>query len=61
MRGNVYFDIFVFSCLSATKMCLRFLLNCFAQEIKAFYQRSLGNEVDFTNIMNVSPNNLAKS
>ena len=61
IRGNVYFGIIVFSCLSSTKPCLRFLLICFAREIKGFYQSSLGNEVDFTEIMNVSPNILAKN
>ena len=59
-RGNVSFGIIVFSCLLSTKPCLRFLLICFAREIKGFYESSLGNEVDFTNIMNVSPNILAK-
>ena len=29
--------------------------------IKGFYQSSLGNEVDFRDIMNVSPNILAKN
>ena len=61
IRGNVYFGIIVFSCLSSTKPCLRFLLICFAREIKGFYQSSLGNEVDFRDIMNVSPNILAKN
>ena len=61
IRGNVYFGIIVFSCLSSTKPCLRFLLICFAREIKGFYQSSLGNEVDFMDIMNVSPNILAKN
>ena len=61
IRGNVYFGIIVFSCLSSTKPCLRFLLICFAWEIKGFYQSSLGNEVDFRDIINVSPNILAKS
>ena len=61
IRGNVYFGIIVFSCLSSTKPCLRFLLICFAREIKGFYQSSLGNEVDFTDIINVSPNILAKN
>ena len=56
IRGNVYFGITVFSCLSSTKSCLEFVLICFDWEIKGFYQSSLGNEVDFTNIMNVSPN-----
>ena len=51
---NVYFDIIVFSCLSSTKPCLRFLLICFGREKKGFYQISWGNEVDFTN-MKVSP------
>ena len=58
--GNVYFGIIIFSCLPSTKPCLRFLLICFAQEIKGFYQSSLGNEVDFTDIMNISPNILGK-
>ena len=53
IRGNVYFGIIVFSCLSSTKPCLRFLLNCFVREIKGFYQSSFGNEVDFRDIMNV--------
>ena len=35
--------------------------NFFAREIKDFYQSSLGNEVDFRDIMNVSPNILAKN
>ena len=43
--GNIYFSI-VFSCLSSTKPCLRFLLIYFAREIKSFYQSSLRNEVD---------------
>ena len=29
IRGNVYFGIIVFNCLSSTKPCLRFLLICF--------------------------------
>ena len=59
--GKDYFDIIVFSWLSSIKACLRFLLICFVQEIKGFYQSSLGNEVDFRDIMNVSPNILAKN
>ena len=58
--GNVCFGIIVFNCLLSTKSCLRFPLICFAREIKGFYQSSLGNEIDFTDIMNVSPNILAK-
>ena len=61
IRKSVYFRIIVFSCLLSTKPCLRYLLICFDQEIKGFYQSSLGNEVDFTDIMNVSPNILAKN
>ena len=61
IRGNVYFGIIVFSCLSSTKPYLRFLLICFDREIEGFYQSSLGNEVDFRDIMNVSPNILAKN
>ena len=41
--------------------CLRFLLSCFVQEIKGIYLSSLGNEVDFRDILNVSPNILAKN
>ena len=59
--GNIHFGIIVFICLSSTKPCLRFLLTCFAREIKGFYHSSLGNEVDFRNIMNVSLNILAKN
>ena len=60
-RENIYFGIIIFSYLSSTKPCLRFLLNCFVREIKGFYQSSLENEVDFRDIMNVSPNILAKN
>ena len=34
--------------------------NLFDQEIEGFCQSSLRNEVDFKDIMNVSPNILAK-
>ena len=61
IRENVHFGIIIFSCLSFTKPCLRFFLNCFVRVIKGFYQSSLGNEVDFSDIMNVSPNILAKN
>ena len=53
--------IISFNCLSSIRPCLRFLLNCFAWEIRGFYQSSLGNEVYFRDIMNVSPNILAKN
>ena len=52
--GSIYFGSIVFSCLLSTKPSPRFLLICFAWEIKSFYQSSLGNEVDFRDIMNVS-------
>ena len=55
------FSKLVFNCLLPTKFCLRFLLNCFAWEIKGFYQSSLGNQADFRDIMNVSPNILARN
>ena len=61
IQGNVYFVITVFSCLSSTKPCLRFLLICFDREIKGFHQSSLGNGVDFTDIINVSLNILAEN
>ena len=56
-----YFGIIVFSCRSSTELFLRFLLTCFAREIKGFYQSFLGNAVDFRDIMNVYPNILAKT
>ena len=59
--GNVYFVIIIFSCLSPTTQGLTGLLICFARQIKGFYQRSLGNEVDFKDIMNISSNIMAKN
>ena len=53
IRGNVYFGLIVFSCFWSTKPCLKFLLICFAREIKGFYQTSLGNKLDIWD-MNVS-------
>ena len=50
VRGNVCFGIIAFICFSS-----------FAWEIKSFYQSSFGNEVDFRDIMNGSPNILAKN
>ena len=61
IRGNIYFGIVVFNCLCSAKACFRFLLICFDREIKDFYQSSLENEVDFTDIVNVSPNILAQN
>ena len=61
IRENIYFGITIFSCLLPAKPCLRFLLNCFVQEIKGFYWSFLGKEVDFRDIMNIFPNILAKN
>ena len=61
IRENLYFSIIIFSCPSSTKSCLRFLSICFDSEMKDFFQSSLGNEVHFRDIMNVSPNILAKN
>ena len=33
IRENVYFGIIIFSCLSSSKPCLGFLLNCFARRV----------------------------
>ena len=60
IRGNVYFGIIIFNCLLSTKACLRFILICFARELEGFYRNSLRYEVDFRDIINVSPNILAK-
>ena len=61
IHGKVYFGIIAFSCLLSTKHCLRFVLIRFTQEIKGFYLSSLENEVDFRDVMNVSPNIWAKN
>ena len=61
IQRNIYFDIIVFSPLSSTKPCHKFILICFVHKIKGVYQSSLGNEVDFRDIMNVSVNILAKN
>ena len=61
IRRNSYFGIIVLSCLSSREPCLKFLLVYVEREIKGFYQSSLGNHVDFRDIMNVSPNILAKN
>ena len=39
IQGNIYFDIIVFSCLLSAKLCLRFLLICFAWEIGLLFIR----------------------
>ena len=61
IRRSVYFGIIIFSFLLSAKVFFRFLLICFAREIKHFYQSSIENKVDFTNIMNFYPNTLAKN
>ena len=61
IRGKKFFEIIVFSCLSCTKIYVRFLIICFAQEIKDFHEKYLGNDVDFRDIMNVFPNILDKN
>ena len=61
IREYLYVSIIIFSCLSSTKLCLRFLLCCFVGEIKGFYQSSLRNEIDLRDIINFSPNILAKN
>ena len=50
IQGNIHFGIILFSCSLSTKICLRFVLICFAWKIKTSYQSSLGNEVDFIDI-----------
>ena len=53
--------LFSWAVVPSTNPCLKFLLICFAPDIKGFYQSSLGNKVDLRDIMNVSPNILAKN
>ena len=58
---DVYFGIIVFSCLSSTKVSqISFDLFSlgYIRQWDCYIQ---GNEVDFTDIMNVSPNILAKN
>ena len=55
IQGNVYFGIIVFNYFSSTKPCLRFFLTCFPWKIKGFYKSSLENQIDFKDIINVSP------
>ena len=39
IRGKVYFGIIIFSCLSSTKPCLRFLLICFTRLLSEFLRK----------------------
>ena len=59
--GERFLAIIVFSCLPLEKLCLIFLFICFAWEIKGSFHSFLENELDFTAIMNLSPNILAKN
>ena len=59
-------ETFVLALSSSAVFCLQirvsdFFLICFSPEVKGFYQSSFENEVDFTILMNVSPNILAKN
>ena len=56
-----FWEMFIVALLSSAVFCLKFLLICFSQEIKGFFQSSFGNKVDFRDIRNVSPNILAKN
>ena len=59
--GNIFMLALSSSAVFRLQNCLRFLLCCFVGEIKGFYQSSLGNEIDLKNIINFSPNILAKN
>ena len=59
--GKTFILVLLSSAVFRLQNCLRFLLSCFVREIKDFYLSSLGNEVDFRDIMKVSPNILAKN
>ena len=58
-------ETFILALLSSAVFLLqngvRFFQISFVREIKGFYQIFLGNEVDFSDIINVSPNILAKN
>ena len=59
----IFWKTFVLALLSSAVFLLvsQISFKLFFREIKGFYQSSLGNEVDFRDIMNVSPNILAKN
>ena len=61
----IFWETFISALLSSAvfrlRNCRRFLVNCFAREIKGFYRSSLGNEIDFMDVMKVSPNILDKN
>ena len=58
IQANTYFGTIVFTCLSFMKLYLSFPS---LGRLKAFYQSSSRNKVAFQDIMNVSPNILAKN
>ena len=49
--GKTFYVALLSSAVFRQQDCLRFFLNCFFREIKGFYQSSLGDEVDFREIM----------
>ena len=62
---GIFGEDFILALLSLTFFRLQnrvsdFLI-CFARKVKSFYQSSLGNEVDFRDIMSVFPNMLDKN
>ena len=59
IQGNVYFEIIVFSSLSPTDLRLEFVFICFPRALKAFYQISRGNRLDFMDMRYISPKILA--
>ena len=59
--GETLFWDYCFRLPFVYKTMSQISFNLFAQKIKDFCQSSLGNEVDFSDIMNVSPNILAKN
>ena len=63
---GIFGETFILALFSSSvfrlqKPSLRFLLSCSVREIKDFYQSSLGNELDFRDIMNASPKILPKN
>ena len=55
---GIFAETFILALLSSAFFRLQI---CFARKIKSFYQNPLGNEVDFSDIMNVSLNISAKN
>ena len=65
MVQGVFGETFILGLLSSAVFRLQNIVSNFFKILcsgdKRFYQSSLGNEVDFRDIMNVSPNILAKN